>query len=177
MPSLTHRALALAVLVLALSFVAAAPVDEAAFEKAAGAIRCDCGCHPQSVKDCACGRAAEMRDEVRGLATRVPGLGDVPVLGSLFRSVEYRRQVTELVILVTPELVAPLNPGQVPMVPGEDHIEPNDWELYALGVLEGEVPVESEEVHYNAEHDQAMVESEPELTTVHGPWGHATEED
>ncbi|MCP4248832.1 MAG: type II and III secretion system protein family protein [bacterium] len=122
--------------------------------------------------------AGLLSDEVRGLATRIPGLGDVPVLGSLFRSVEYRRKVTELVILVTPELVAPLNPGQVPMVPGEDHLEPNDYQLYALGLLEGEVPVESGEVHYDSSaDDQAMVESEPELTTVHGPWGHATEED
>jgi cytochrome c-type biogenesis protein CcmH len=42
-------------------------VDAAEFEKAAGTIRCDCGCHPQSVKDCACGRAAEMRGEIRAL--------------------------------------------------------------------------------------------------------------
>lgn len=37
------------------------------WEIAAKAILCDCGCHPQSVKDCACGRAAEMRDEIGAL--------------------------------------------------------------------------------------------------------------
>jgi len=49
-------------------FVAAGPipsgVDPGEFEKAARVILCDCGCHPQSVYDCACGRAAEMREEI-----------------------------------------------------------------------------------------------------------------
>jgi cytochrome c-type biogenesis protein CcmH len=39
-------------------------VDDAEFLKAARTILCDCGCHPQSVYDCACGRAAEMREEI-----------------------------------------------------------------------------------------------------------------
>ncbi len=39
-------------------------VDRGEFEKAARVILCDCGCHPQSVYDCACGRAAEMREEI-----------------------------------------------------------------------------------------------------------------
>jgi cytochrome c-type biogenesis protein CcmH len=43
-------------------------LPEADYATAAGTIRCDCGCHPQSVADCACGRAAEMRDEIRALA-------------------------------------------------------------------------------------------------------------
>ena len=38
--------------------------DEAEYDKAARTILCDCGCHPQSVHDCACGRAAEMRGEI-----------------------------------------------------------------------------------------------------------------
>lgn len=45
----------------------AAAIDPQQFDLAAGTIRCDCGCHPQSVKECACGRAAEMRDEIRTL--------------------------------------------------------------------------------------------------------------
>jgi cytochrome c-type biogenesis protein CcmH/NrfF len=39
--------------------------DPAEYETATRTILCDCGCHPQSVHDCACGRAAEMRDEIR----------------------------------------------------------------------------------------------------------------
>lgn len=48
-----------------------------------------------------------------------PLLGDVPVLGALFRSVRYQRKETELVVLVTPKLVGAMNPGQVPTLPGE----------------------------------------------------------
>lgn len=39
--------------------------DAAEYEKVATTILCDCGCHPQSVHDCACGRAAEMRGEIQ----------------------------------------------------------------------------------------------------------------
>ena len=41
-------------------------VSAAEVEIAAGAILCDCGCHPQSVHDCACGRAEEMWAELAG---------------------------------------------------------------------------------------------------------------
>ena len=39
--------------------------DAAGYGEATRTILCDCGCHPQSVHECACGRAAEMRDEIR----------------------------------------------------------------------------------------------------------------
>jgi cytochrome c-type biogenesis protein CcmH/NrfF len=41
---------------------------DAAYEHAARTILCDCGCHPQSVRDCACGRADAMRREMQALA-------------------------------------------------------------------------------------------------------------
>jgi cytochrome c-type biogenesis protein CcmH/NrfF len=44
---------------------AACELDAAGYGEATRMILCDCGCHPQSVHDCACGRAAEMRDEIR----------------------------------------------------------------------------------------------------------------
>lgn len=50
---------------------AAAPPEaykSADYLEAAETILCDCGCHPQSVHDCACGRAAEMRDDIAELA-------------------------------------------------------------------------------------------------------------
>jgi pilus assembly protein CpaC len=59
-----------------------------------------------------------------------PLLGDVPVLGTLFRSVRYQRKETELVVLVTPHLVAAMNPDQVPSVPGEKWRDPNELELF-----------------------------------------------
>lgn len=39
-------------------------VDAAAYREVTRTLRCDCGCHPQSIADCACGRAGEMREEV-----------------------------------------------------------------------------------------------------------------
>lgn len=44
--------------------------DAAGYEDATRTILCDCGCHPQSVHDCACGRAAEMRREIHDEMTR-----------------------------------------------------------------------------------------------------------
>lgn len=57
-------ALLLALGAVCMAAPAAGQVDPAEYEKAIETIRCDCGCHPQSVKDCACGRATEMRREI-----------------------------------------------------------------------------------------------------------------
>ncbi len=120
--------------------------------------------------------AGLLNDEVRGLASRIPGIGDVPILGALFRSVEYRREITELVVLVTPEIVAPLNPNQVPDLPGGDFADPNDFELYALGQLEplqGTPSYPEEDI----DPDAAMIPSAPDQTSLHGPWGYAATAD
>jgi pilus assembly protein CpaC len=59
-----------------------------------------------------------------------PLLGDLPVVGALFRSVRYQRKETELVVLVTPRLVNGMNPDQVPALPGESWREPNELDMY-----------------------------------------------
>ncbi|MGF1632838.1 MAG: type II and III secretion system protein family protein [Phycisphaerae bacterium] len=69
-----------------------------------------------------------------------PLLGDLPVLGTLFRSVRYQRQETELVVLVTPRLVSAMNPSERPTVPGEFWQHPNEAELYLKGELGGPLP-------------------------------------
>lgn len=80
--------------------------------------------------------AGLLSDRIRANSTKIPGLGEMPVLGALFRSVRYQRNLTELVIMVTPEIVAPQNPDQVLPIPGNDLMDPDDWELFGLGVLE-----------------------------------------
>jgi Flp pilus assembly secretin CpaC len=70
----------------------------------------------------------------------VPGLGDLPVLGALFRSVRYTNKETELVVLVTARLVEPMSIAHRPPVPGVMHTPPDDWELYAEGLIEGSAP-------------------------------------
>jgi pilus assembly protein CpaC len=125
--------------------------------------------------------AGLLNEEVRGVVTRVPGVGDVPVLGALFRSVEYQRNLTEMVVLVTPEIVAPLEPDQVPPVPGQLIRDPNDWELYFLGMVEGEPfadpssPKDALQTH-PAPRGTAY-RSEPTQLSLHGPWGPSTAED
>ena len=70
MPKLTFSQALVALLLL---FAAAGPVgafDAAGYDEAINTILCDCGCHPQTVNDCACGRAAEMRGEIRAMIER-----------------------------------------------------------------------------------------------------------
>jgi cytochrome c-type biogenesis protein CcmH len=59
---------------------AAMAYDESEYLKAAETILCDCGCHPQSVADCACGRAAELREEMRAMV--VGGMTGEEVIAS-----------------------------------------------------------------------------------------------
>jgi pilus assembly protein CpaC len=59
------------------------------------------------------GLAGLINEDLREVVTKFPGLGSVPVLGALFRSQQFRKGETELVILVTPRLARPLPPGKV----------------------------------------------------------------
>ncbi len=115
--------------------------------------------------------AGLLREEIRGVATRVPGIGDVPILGALFRSVSFQRSMTELVILVTPEIIAPLDAHQKVALPGEELTDPTDNELYLLGLIQGP-RVENANLAY-ATGAGPMSASEPDELSVHGPWGHA----
>lgn len=67
---------------------------------------------------------------------QLPWLGEVPVLGALFRSSSYQKHDTELVVIVTPRLVQPSVPGQVPASPLDQTQPANDFEFFALGQLE-----------------------------------------
>lgn len=71
---------------------------------------------------------------------RVPGLSRIPILGPLFRSVRYEQGDTELLVLATVELVEPLDTTSVLPMPGDAHVRPNEWELYAEGRLDGAAP-------------------------------------
>ena len=66
-----------------------------------------------------------------------PLLGDLPVIGALFRSVRYERNETELVVLVTPRLVEAMNPAQVPALPGERWRYPSEIDVMLKGDLGG----------------------------------------
>jgi pilus assembly protein CpaC len=67
---------------------------------------------------------------------QLPWIGDVPILGSLFKSSSYKKHDTELVVIVTPRLVQPLTPGQVAATPLDQTRPANDFEFFALGQME-----------------------------------------
>ena len=67
---------------------------------------------------------------------QIPWLGDVPILGALFRSSQFQKSESDLVIIVTPRLVKPLRPGENPATPLDNTAPANDAEFFANGTLE-----------------------------------------
>lgn len=76
-----------------------------------------------------------IQDSVRENLSKYPFLGDLPVLGALFRSSQFEKNETELIIIVTPHLVKPLDTKNHSL-PTDDFVEPDDFTFYILGELE-----------------------------------------
>lgn len=90
--------------------------------------------------------AGLIKDDMRATVDQMPGVKEVPVLGALFRSTEFRRNETELVIAVTPYVVDPLKSSDVKL-PTDDFRPSSQMELFfygALGSLSGNAPVISQ---------------------------------
>ena len=68
--------------------------------------------------------------------SQLPWLGDVPVLGTLFRSASYQKNETDLAIIVTPRLVRPARPGDVIKTPLDASLPVNDADLFLMGKTE-----------------------------------------
>jgi pilus assembly protein CpaC len=82
------------------------------------------------------GVAGLINERMREVVTKFPGLGDIPGLGALFRSQQYQKGETELLILVTPHLAKPLAPADI-QLPTDNFVEPSDFGWYLGGRLEG----------------------------------------
>jgi pilus assembly protein CpaC len=80
--------------------------------------------------------AGLLRENVRDIAAKYPILGDIPILGALFRSRAFQKSETELVIIATPHLAKPIDAAKQAL-PTDYYIEPDDTELYLLGLMEG----------------------------------------
>ncbi|GGW24222.1 general secretion pathway protein [Gemmobacter lanyuensis] len=80
--------------------------------------------------------AGLLQDDFRDLNGQVPWLGDIPVLGALFRSTEYQRAQSELVIIVTPHLVTPTR-GEALALPTDRVRLPTEKELFLFGKVAG----------------------------------------
>ncbi|MBL8825504.1 MAG: pilus assembly protein N-terminal domain-containing protein [Planctomycetaceae bacterium] len=82
--------------------------------------------------------AGLIQDQQTGEKARVPWLGDIPILDMVFSRKSVSREETEIVILVSPELVHPMEPDQVPQIlPGMEVTEPDDAGFYFRGRWEG----------------------------------------
>ncbi len=90
-------------------------------------------------------------------ADQIPWLGDVPVLGSLFRSSGFQKSETDLLVIITPRLVKPVDPSKRIPTPLDQTVSSNDEELF----LHGKVEVSSNYAQFveNGGH-------------VQGPYGH-----
>ena len=76
--------------------------------------------------------AGLLQDDFMDLSGQVPWIGDIPILGALFRSAEYARNQTELVIIVTPHLVTPTR-GEVLALPTDRVQPPSERDLFLFG--------------------------------------------
>ncbi|MDU8913272.1 type II and III secretion system protein family protein [Aestuariicoccus sp. MJ-SS9] len=72
---------------------------------------------------------------------QLPWLGQLPVIGALFRSTGFQKRESDLVILVTPRLVRPTAPNEKLASPLDDTRSTNDIELFLLGMMEVDRPL------------------------------------
>ena len=76
--------------------------------------------------------AGLLQDDFSNGASQVPWIGDVPILGALFRSSEFQRAQTELVVIITPHLVTPIS-GEALALPTDRVRIPTEAELFLFG--------------------------------------------
>jgi len=77
-----------------------------------------------------------LQNDQNNQITKTPGLGDVPVLGTLFRSNAWQRNETELMIVITPYLVKPVNANDI-VLPTDGYKAPTDLDRVLFGQLGG----------------------------------------
>ena len=86
--------------------------------------------------------AGLLQDDFRDNSGQVPWIGDVPVLGALFRSADYQRAQTELVIIVSAHLVTPTT-GEALALPTDRVRIPSERDLFLNGRVARDVPENS----------------------------------
>lgn len=83
--------------------------------------------------------AGLLQDDFRSTVGQVPWLGDLPVLGALFRSASYQREQSELVIIITVHLVSPVR-GEALTLPTDRVAIPSERDLFLFGRTTGSGP-------------------------------------
>jgi pilus assembly protein CpaC len=79
--------------------------------------------------------AGLIKNNVKETVSKFPVLGELPILGALFRSSEFQTDLSELMFVITPRLVKPLSEGVV--LPTDSFVPPSRGEFFLGGQLEG----------------------------------------
>ncbi|MGK5036376.1 type II and III secretion system protein family protein [Janthinobacterium sp. LB3P118] len=79
-----------------------------------------------------------IKNNVTSNIKALPGLGEVPVLGALFRSTDFQTDRSELVFIITPHLVKPLPPDY--KLPTDPYVQPTRGDMFMQGKMEGTAP-------------------------------------
>jgi pilus assembly protein CpaC len=108
--------------------------------------------------------AGLMSQDYTNSIRQMPFLGDLPVLGALFRSTSFQRGETELVMVVTPHLATPRRGAAA--FPGDHFVPPSDFELFLLGSHAGG------SASMLRPEDRALMAVDPRDGGVEGPHGH-----
>ncbi|MBY5946366.1 type II and III secretion system protein family protein [Photobacterium rosenbergii] len=116
------------------------------------------------------GIAGLLNESVSDVVDKLPGLGDLPVIGQLFRSQSFRKGETELVILVTPRLAKPVRRQDLSL-PTDSFVEPNDWEFYLLGRM-SELKAQKQQSNYTPTSTPSSVTLSPSAGSE-GQFGHS----
>lgn len=107
--------------------------------------------------------AGLLKDDYQTQIRQFPFVGDMPILGALFRSNGYQREETELVIIVTPHLVTPRR-GPI-ATPGDNFVPPSDFELFLFGAQQAS----GAKVRPA---DRALMSADPSKGGIEGAHGH-----
>jgi len=81
--------------------------------------------------------AGLLQESFEDTVSQIPGIGSIPILGALARSSKYRKKETELLIIVTPHIVEPIEGGDIPL-PTDNFIRPSDAEIFFEGKTESQ---------------------------------------
>lgn len=107
--------------------------------------------------------AGLLSDNYQSSIHQWPFLGDLPIIGTLFRSTGYQKDQTELVIVVTPHLVTPKR--GLMATPADSFVPPSDFELFLFGNERGKAANLRPE-------DRALMAVDPAKGGLDGPYGH-----
>ena len=117
--------------------------------------------------------AGLLQQTLNNSTVRIPGLGDLPIVGPWFSNNSVETIEYETVVLVTPELVSPLDKKDVTEAPGDRVYPPSDAEFYLLGRIEGKLGRTFRDTMAEQDPLNVMRHFQSEQQWVIGPHGHA----